>query len=63
MTKRRLTKHTFKLGEGQVERLAELHPGLPVSESIRRILDAYIKKAESILEQQSQTKIEVPFDV
>lgn len=62
MKKRKLTKHTFKLGEGQVERLAELHPSLPVSETLRRIIDAYIKKAEAQLGPVN-SKVKVEFDV
>ena len=62
MAKRKLTKHTFKLGEGQVEKLAELHPGLPVSEVLRRIIAAYILKVEAQL-GTAKHKVEVEFDV
>jgi len=46
MTRIKLKKHTFKLGEGQVERLAAAHPNMPVSQVLRRIIDAYLEKRE-----------------
>lgn len=62
MKKRPLTKHTFKLFAGQIERLSELHPNLPVSETLRRIIDAYFVRVEKQL-GSSQKKVEVEFDV
>ncbi len=62
MKKRPLTKHTFKLFAGQIERLGELHPNLPVSETLRRIIDAYFLRVEKQLGTTKQ-KIEVDFDV
>jgi len=55
--KRQLTKHTFKLFAGQVEAMATLHPNIPVSVAIRRLLDAYIAKRRSM-----EPKAEINFE-
>jgi len=62
MKKKPLTKHTFKLFAGQIDQLAALHPNLPVSETLRRIIDAYITRVEKQL-GSAQKKVEVEFDV
>lgn len=51
--RQRLSKHTLFLGEGQFDRLAALHPTIPASEIIRRLIDAYLDKAEKVLPIQA----------
>jgi hypothetical protein len=53
--RQRLSKHTLFLGEGQFDRLAALHPNIPASEIIRRLIDAYLDKAEKVLPIQAPT--------
>lgn len=62
MPKQNLTKHTFRLKAGQVETLAELHPSLTVNEVMRRIIDAYIARAQRQL-GSTQTKVKVDVEV
>jgi hypothetical protein len=62
MKKRPLTKHTFRLDEGLVDELALLHPNLSVNEVVRRILRAYMTKAQAQL-GASHRRIEVEIEV
>lgn len=39
-----LVKKTLMLGEGQWEALEELHPDIPVSAVIRKLIGSYIKR-------------------
>jgi hypothetical protein len=58
MIKRELTKHTFKLYKGQVDRIARLHPNMPVSGVLRQLIDAYCHKRESM-----ETHVELDIDI
>lgn len=62
MKKQHLVKHTFRLEEGQVEALAALYPTLKVNEIVRRVLAAYISKAQAQL-GTGQTRIKVEIDI
>lgn len=47
--KKQLVKHTFHLEEGQLERLARLHPHISRAGLIRSLLNAYLLKEEAKL--------------
>ncbi len=44
-----LTKHTFHLEAGQLERLNRLHPNIPAAVIIRRLIGSYLEKTEPVL--------------
>lgn len=61
--KEKLQKHTFFFFEGDVAKLADLYPHLPVSQIIRNLIRTHILNVEKATEAVKTNKLKVNINV